>query len=67
LIVLRFAFLSSLTTHITNIHAPSVIRTRNPNKRYMANPHCRSPDCPARNESLYRLSYSGPRRTNKHT
>jgi hypothetical protein len=38
---LRVAFLSLLTTHKTNIHAPGEIRTRNPNKRSSADPRLR--------------------------
>ena len=58
------------TTHNTNIHDPDGIRTRNPSKRSAArlrlrplghwDRRIRSPERPARSESLYRLSYRGP-------
>jgi hypothetical protein len=39
--ILHFAFLSLLTTHNTNIHAPGRIQTCNPSKRSATDPHFR--------------------------
>jgi hypothetical protein len=57
------------TTNNTNIEASGGIRTHNPRKRETADPRLRpcghwdrlfrSPDRPARSESLYRLRYRG--------
>jgi hypothetical protein len=64
--------LSLYNKHNTNIHANGWIRTHNPSKRTAENPRPRpsghwdrhtrnrSPDRPARSESLHRLSYPSP-------
>ena len=62
--------LSLYNKHNTNINAPDGIRTHNPSKRTAVDPRLkprghwdrqiRSPDRPARSESLYRLRYPGP-------
>ena len=59
-----FCLVSIRTTHNTNIHAPGEIRTRKPSKRSAADHRlrplghwARTPDHPARSESLYRLRY----------
>ena len=66
--VLLSCVLLLLAAHNTNIHAPGGIGTRNSSMRAAADPYIRplshwdwhrSPDRPARSESLYRLSYRG--------
>ena len=57
----EFCLLFLLTTHKTNILHPDKIRIRYPSKQLATGiVEIRSPDFPARNKSLYRLSYRSP-------